>query len=74
MSSFLGDDGALIIFGGSTDASIKDATSLLNDLWAFCLSNHTWVRLAPSGVAPTARHSHGMEVVGSQVRAGDLKM
>lgn len=66
MAEYLGEDGVVVVYGGSSDYAISPA-SLLGDLWAFCLSNHTWVQLTPIGQSPPAMAGHAMAVYGSQV-------
>jgi hypothetical protein len=60
-------DGALFVFGGTSDKDNKDPTALLASLWAFSLQRHCWQKVEPLGQAPAARQGHSMTSNGTQV-------
>jgi hypothetical protein len=74
-ATFLGDpslsshypEGALVIFGGSTDIHLVDSSALLNDVWLFDLSTRMWEQLFPRGTAPEPRQGVSMTTNGATV-------
>ncbi|GAX73319.1 hypothetical protein CEUSTIGMA_g773.t1 [Chlamydomonas eustigma] len=62
-----GSKGILIMYGGTTDQNVASAAMLLNDLWVFCFSNHTWIKIIPDTAPPPAMQGHSMTVQGTQV-------
>eukprot|EP00798_Chlamydomonas_sp_ICE-L_P007588 gene7588-743_t len=58
-----GDKGVVAMYGGSTDTDLVNASLLLDDLWIFVMSNHTWVKLIPgSTTRPPALYGHSLAV------------
>ena len=70
---WLGQLGGLLIFGGTSSSSYTipavPPASLLNDLWVFDLSLHTWKEVAVYGEVPLARIGASMTTVATTVGA-----
>lgn len=65
-----GADGIFLVYGGTTEARldqrVTSSSSLLDDLWIFVISNHTWAQINVTGsIAPPPLHGASMTSIGS---------